>query len=275
MFGYVIANAAELSKEEKQRYRQIYCGLCNRLGALHGQFARMSLTYDMTFLILLLSSFYEPEEAFETRRCALHPIKGTDCVTTRITDYAADMSVILTCYKCRDDWQDDKNLPKHLYGSMLKKHFEDACQRWPRQAEAIRHGIEALSEIERQKGSMEDASRCFGGLMAELFVYENDIWSPSFRRFGDYLGRFVYLMDAAMDDDADRKKGSYNPFVSGGKTQEEIREILVMLIGKATAVFEQMPFVKDDHLIRNILYSGVWQKYNAKLQKSGKEQTDG
>lgn len=275
MFGYVFADASQLSEQEKLRYRQIYCGLCQQLGALHGQLARMSLTYDMTFLILLLSSFYEPEETVETKRCMVHPGKGTERLVSKVTDYAADMSILLTYYKCRDDWQDDRSLPKHLYGGILKKPFEKACLRWPQQAEAIGAGIAQLSEIEKQNGSMEDAARCFGQLMAELFVYGNDVWDASFRRFGNYLGQFIYLMDAAMDMDADRKKGSYNPFVTSEKSEEEIRQILQLLIGKAAAVFEQMPFVQDDHLIRNILYSGVWQKYNANFQSSRKEQADG
>lgn len=275
MFGYVIANASELSEPEKQRYRQIYCGLCQQLGNLHGQLARLSLTYDMTFLILLLSSFYEPEEITEKKRCIVHPVKGISRITSDITDYAADMSVVLTYYKCQDDWLDDKSLPKHLYESILKKHYEEACLRWPRQTQAIGQGITELSQIEKQNGSMEESSRCFGRIMAELFACENDIWSSAFRCFGDYLGRFIYLMDAAMDYDADKKKSRYNPFVASEKTEEERKDILIMLIGKATAVFEQMPFVKDDHLIRNILYSGVWQKYNAKFQAGGKEQKDG
>lgn len=275
MFGYVIANAQELSGEEKQRYRQIYCGLCQQLGNLHGQLARMSLTYDMTFLILLLSSFYEPEETAAEKRCIVHPVKGCSRITSPITDYAADMSVILTWYKCQDDWQDDKSLPKYFYKGLLEKPFKEACLRWPRQAQVICQRIGELSEIEKQNGSLEDSSRCFGKIMEELFAYECDIWSSAFRRFGDYLGRFIYLMDAALDYDADKKKGSYNPFVASEKTEEERKDILIMLIGRATAVFDQMPFVKDDHLIRNILYSGVWQKYNAKFHANGKEQTDG
>ena len=275
MFGYVIANASELSDAEKQRYRQIYCGLCQQLGSLHGQLSRLSLTYDMTFLILLLSSFYEPEESISKKRCIVHPARGTECITSCITDYAADMSVVLTYYKCQDDWLDDKDLSRHLYGSILKKHFERACLRWPRQAQAIGQAIAELSQIEKENGSIEDASRCFGQLMSELFAYENDVWNSAFRCLGDYLGRFIYLMDAAMDYDADKKKGRYNPLVAAQKSEYEIKDILVMLIGRAAAVFEQMPFVKDDHLIRNILYSGVWQKYNAKFQTGGKEQTDG
>ena len=35
-----------------------------------------------------------------------------------------------------------------------------------------------------------------------------------------------------------------------------------MLLGDCTAVFEQLPLEQDLHLMRNILYTGVWQKYN-------------
>ena len=118
-------------------------------------------------------------------------------------------------------------------------------------------------------------ARATAGKSIRYAVTEDFTRYTSFRRFGDYLGRFIYLMDAAMDYDADKKKGSYNPFVASEKSEEEICEILQLLIGKATAVFEQMPFVQDDHLIRNILYSGVWQKYNAKFHSHRKEQADG
>ena len=62
MFGFVVANQQALSPEELQRYRAVYCGLCRALGSRHGATARLTLTYDMTFLILLLNSLYEPEE---------------------------------------------------------------------------------------------------------------------------------------------------------------------------------------------------------------------
>ena len=62
MFGHVQANLADLSEEEKKRYRAAYCGLCHTLGKRYGFWTRMALTYDLTFLSLLLSSLYEPEE---------------------------------------------------------------------------------------------------------------------------------------------------------------------------------------------------------------------
>ena len=73
MFGYVQANIADLSEEEKQRYRAAYCGLCHTLGERHGVASRLSLSYDLTFLTLLLSSLYEPEERSGQCRCVVHP----------------------------------------------------------------------------------------------------------------------------------------------------------------------------------------------------------
>ena len=61
MFGYVIPNQAALSPEAQARYRTAYCGLCRRIGALHGLRGRLTLSYDLTFLNLLLSSLYEGE----------------------------------------------------------------------------------------------------------------------------------------------------------------------------------------------------------------------
>ena len=60
MFGHVQANLDDLPQEEKKRYHAAYCGLCRALGERHGFRARLGLTFDLTFLTLLLSSLYEP-----------------------------------------------------------------------------------------------------------------------------------------------------------------------------------------------------------------------
>ena len=55
MFGYVIANLEGLTQAQKDRYKGCYCGLCRVLKQRHGFSGRLTLTYDMTFLVLLLS----------------------------------------------------------------------------------------------------------------------------------------------------------------------------------------------------------------------------
>ena len=103
MFGYVRANLNDLSEQEKNRYRAFYCGLCQALGERHGQRGRMTLSFDMTFLTMFLGSLYEPEEKAGEMRCVPHPARPHHFVRTEITDYAADMTVALSYFKCLDD----------------------------------------------------------------------------------------------------------------------------------------------------------------------------
>ena len=60
MFGYVTVNYKALSKEEQEQYQRYYCGLCRGLEHRYGNISRLTLNNDMTFLLILLSSLYEP-----------------------------------------------------------------------------------------------------------------------------------------------------------------------------------------------------------------------
>ena len=82
MFGFVCANAAELTKEQRRRYNAVYCGICRAIREQSGQLCRLGLSYDMAFLALLLMSLYEPEETSGEKACNLHPIQKRPWVTT-------------------------------------------------------------------------------------------------------------------------------------------------------------------------------------------------
>ena len=56
MFGYLMAASRLLDEDRQLRYRACYCGLCRSLKERHGQLSRLTLNYDLTFLVLLLSS---------------------------------------------------------------------------------------------------------------------------------------------------------------------------------------------------------------------------
>lgn len=82
------------------------------------------------------------------------------------------------------------------------------------------------------------------------------------RQLGYHLGRFVYLMDAAVDYAEDSASGSYNPLVYSEFEPQEMRVLLAGIAGEAARVFERLPLEQDVHLMRSVLYSGVWQKFN-------------
>ena len=61
MFGYVTICEPELKVKDFKAYKACYCGLCKSLKEYYGSLGQLTLTYDMTFVILLLTSLYETE----------------------------------------------------------------------------------------------------------------------------------------------------------------------------------------------------------------------
>ncbi len=262
MFGLVTASLSELSEGERQRYQSAYCGICRGIRDHHGQLCRLGLSYDMAFLALLLMSLYEPEEVAGANRCPAHPGKPKPWVDNAYIRYAAHMNVALACYKARDDWQDDRKLRARALEKIFGKDEASIAAEYPRQCQAIADCIRQLSRLEAENcQNPDEPANVFGNLMAELLVWQEDMWAEHLRQVGFYLGRFIYLADAAIDFCRDKKAGKYNPFSQMGENHEGWEQILVLAMAACTDAYERLPLVQDKHLLDNILYSGVWLNY--------------
>lgn len=275
MFGYVNANWKELTQAQQERYGAVYCGICRSIHHRVSNPARAVLSYDMAFLALLHMSLYEPEENAGKNRCVLHVLRPRAWVDNPCVDYAADMNVALAYYKAQDDLQDEGKTSAKLLLSMLEPHMEAIRQRWPRQCDAMKACMEELRELERANTANPDLpASCFGRLMAELMVYQEDQWQEELRNLGFALGRFIYLADAMLDYDRDKRKKQYNPFLAMGQGRDtgKWEQYLVLAMARCTESFEKLPLVQDKPLLDNILYSGVWVQYRAKVKK---EETNG
>ena len=274
MFGYVNANWKELDDVQKDRYQSVYCGICRRIREQSGQIARLGLSYDMAFLALLLMSLYEPEEFSGPNACMLHPIKKRPWVDNDCIRYAADMNVALSYYKCLDDWQDDGNRAARFMAQQLRQPYEAVEQRYPRQCEDIRRCIDELSRLEGDNCPEPDQpANAFGHLMGSLLAYRDDLWATYLRNMGFSLGRFIYLLDAAVDYRRDKKRGKYNPYIAMGQEEDwdHWEQYLILAMGKCTENYEKLPLVQDKALLDNILYSGVWVSH----RRGGKEEKGG
>ena len=274
MFGYVTANWKELTQEQKDRYSGVYCGICRDIKAQASQTARLTLSYDMAFLSLLLMSLYEPEEQQGKNRCAMHPGHGRIWIDNEYVRYGADMNVALAYYNCLDDWQDDGKRSAKMMAKALEADCAQIAERYPRQCGAIEACITRLSKLEHEGcENPEEPASCFGRLMAELLVYKEDLWAPTLRQMGMALGRYIYLADAAVDYRSDKRKKKYNPFLAMGSGEDWARweEYLVLAMAKCTESFEKLPLVQDKELLNNILYSGIWVTYRNKGAKAREE----
>ena len=264
MFGYVQANIPELTKEQKIRYQSVYCGICWQIRDRSGQLARLGLSYDMAFLSLLLMSLYEPEEISGKYHCPVHPIKSRLWVDNAFVRYTADMNVALGYYNALDDYEDEHRPGAKTMLQVFGKQLDRIQQAYPRQCAAIETCIAELSRLEKENCPNPDVpAGCFGNLMAELLVYEEDLWAPTLRQMGMALGRFIYLADAANDYKRDKKKQSYNPFRAMGMAEDPTtwELYLELAMGRCTEYFERLPLVQDKDILDNILYSGVWVEY--------------
>jgi len=272
MFGYVAASGKELNKVQQQRYSAVYCGICRNLRSGCSEFARLGLSYDMAFLALLLMSLYEPEETGGSHACALHPFRPW--ADNEYIRYAADMNIALGYYKCVDDLQDEGKLSSKWMGSIFEKNLPRIQKTWPRQCAAIEACITRLSALEADNCSNPDEpAGCFGQLMGELLVYQEDLWAENLRQMGNALGRFIYLADAATDYRSDRKKHRYNPFLAMGMEEnwDAWETYLVLAMSRCTDHYQRLPLVQDKDLLDNILYSGIWLEYR---RRQGRQKDD-
>jgi hypothetical protein len=194
-------------------------------------------------------------------------------MTNIYTEYAADMTVALTYFNCLDDWTDDKSVPRKCYANVLQSKYENVKKKWPVQCNVIETELEKLADIEsKNTPNPDEAANCCGRFMEAVFVPKSDNWEPYLREIGFGLGKFIYIADAACDYYNDIKKNRYNPLVLIGEKPENIRPALTQMLGNVSKAFEILPIVQDAHLLKNILYSGIWLKYNMEMQKNQKSQ---
>lgn len=275
MFGYIAINKDELKIKDYNLYRSFYCGLCQRLKKDFGHLGQLSLSYDMTFIILLLTALYEEEIEHDTCKCVAHPFEKHPVSYNCFTSYAADMNLILTYYKCLDDWNDEKKAGRKIYASALNKTMKRLKEKYPQKVKIISDNLNAITDCEKRgETNLDTVSGYFGNIMAAIFCYKNDEWSETLKEMGFFFGKFIYLMDAYDDLEQDIKKSCYNPFihmVSNPDFEENTCHILTMMMADCCLAFERLPILCYTDILRNILYSGVWTRYN--LIKEKKKET--
>ncbi len=267
MFGYININQKIMTEEDKKAYRAYYCGLCRRLKSSCGAKGQMLLNYDMTFLVVLLTGLYELDNEVSEITCALHPTKRKTLWINEATNYAADMNVILAYHNLIDDWKDDKSYSKKAFAKILDKDYARIVQNYPRQAAAIEEYMKKTEETERRgEKNLDAVAGLSGEMLGEVFCWREDEWARELRTLGFYMGKFIYLMDAYEDYDADMQKGAYNPLILQMKERDEdmdtfIRLLLTSMMSECAKSFERLPILLHADILRNVLYSGVWSKY--------------
>lgn len=261
MFGFVVPDIPSLSKEDSKIYNSYYCGLCRTLGQNFGFFGKMTLSYDMTFLYLFLSAYFNEKEEARFIRCGLHPLKKKCVYMNRYAYYSACMTVLLSYYKLQDDVKDDNSVLSKIGAGALREQVRKAEEAFPHKASLIKECLRELDEIEKDDVHNADIpADSFGRLMGGIFDIKSE--NGELYSFGAALGKAIYLMDAVIDFKKDLKKMKYNPLVE--TDSKNFQQILTILLGDTTQVYDKMNITINRPIIDNILYSGIWSKFRRK-----------
>ena len=245
--------------------------LCRAIGRRCGKACRMALSFEMTFLSMLLTSLYEPQTNGEMRRCAFHPIEKRLMLGNDAIDYCADLSALISYYDLRDGWEDERRVDRLAESALLKAAAGRAGGALPRQREAVERYVARLHEVERRNDmNLDAAANLSGEMLGELYVWKKDVYERDLRELGFYLGKFIYLCDSFEDVEQDIKKKNYNPLVERFERPEfeaESRMMLEDMMARACRAFECLPLLEDAPIMRNILYSGIWLRFEGACER--------
>ena len=268
MYGYVRPDKGELKIREYERFRAMYCGLCEALRERYGLPARFIVNYDLTFLAMVLAG----DEKIEPRRCPVHPTAKRPVVCrSEALNAAADYSVILAWWKLRDSVADDaaaKAALSRAGSTALRRAYQKAASQRERFDRHTREGLAELSELEKEHcASLDRTADCFAGILASVSEETED---PDKRRIRKeifyHVGRMVYILDAVDDLKDDVRDHTYNPLIyrfslEGDELNEEqrreIRSTLNLSQRNAAAALQLRQEDPWQPILENIICLGL------------------
>lgn len=222
-------------------------GCASRCETGTGSCRRACLTYDLTFFVLLCNSLHEPAETQGTSHCVMHPAPAAPAGM-------GALGVDRLCRRPLRGTRLPQGARRRgrrrrscgtAAERLLAGAYERARARIPEQCAEIERAMAAIRAIEgaerNNTPALSDstetacvsplstdatdaapvfdpdaAAREFGRMLGRLFAHNQGFWTEAMEELGRGLGRFIYLMDAAVDFANDARTGSYNPFVTLG-----------------------------------------------------------
>lgn len=280
MFGYVTICKNTLSEQGYNIFKAYYCGLCKAIGKRCSHSARMGLSYDITFLAIVLSSADRQDTRMKNNKCLLHPLRENICTENdRAVNYSADMGVILSYLKLLDDWHDDKSIKALFSMIFFRRGARKARKRYPQIYKAILECLENLSRLEKSGcAEIDETADCFAKILEILFT-PDFIDDKNEKRIlawlGYNIGRWIYIIDAYNDLEKDIKGRNYNTFECKypDKTAEEIKNIIrdnlnlsmLLTLENAASSYDLLTVYKNKEVLDNIIYTALAMKQKSIL----------
>lgn len=278
MFGYVTPFKPELKVREYDVFKAYYCGLCREIGE-KSYISKMTLTYDMTFLALLLSSIYLDRTGTQKKFCPFKMSKVEMVSKNPFLEYAAEMNILLSNRKLVDDYNDEGSHTSLIASKIIKLNKYKTISK--DKIERIDYNLKEINRLEKNKcDNIDEIGGCFGEVTGEIFAVYDDNNNRLLKFIGMNIGKWIYTLDAYDDLINDIKSRSYNPLIYRFKYNNEkpeefkagikdnIQFVLIKCLNEIARAFELLNLKKNKGLIENIIYLGMERKTSSVLEGS-------
>lgn len=269
MFGYIIPLERHMSSEEKETFKQCYCGLCRSIKEF-GQVPRFFLSYDFVFLSILLSSISKETITIDEKACLPHPFKKREYIVNNATqEYCAGMNVMLGYLNLLDKKKDKQGKDLMIPTVAFVKGFKKTLVSYPEKYRVIETELSNLEILEKEKcNSIDQASEPFAKIMEELFCYGNSSNYKVLGWMGFNIGKWLYLIDAYDDIEEDMNGKRYNPIIYANPevkdpkilrdtVKTKIEMILVTCIRQVQNAYDLLDVKVNKGILDNIMCMGL------------------
>lgn len=284
MFGYVTVDKSEMLGKDFDTYKAIYCSLCKQLGKEYTFLSRFILSYDCTFYAVLALSLSDNCPGFCNGRCKFNPLKKCNYLQQGELELskAAALSVVSVYYKLVDNIADGGFFEK-LGCYMLLPFFSRCRKKAKRNFPEIEAAVSKMSSLQMEyekdsNCSIDKAAEPTANMLATVMSLladdsqGNDAQHRIYHSFGYFLGKWIYLCDAANDYDYDYKHKGFNPYIIAYGDDKEanlnnINESLNHCLSEVVLSYNLMKPRRFDRIIENVLVYGLPKKQNSILYK--------
>ena len=276
MFGYVTPDKPNLYMKDFVLFRANYCGVCHAMKKESGQFARLTVNYDIAFISAFFHDLLEEEPKIVMKGCILNPKKRPIVDQTPLMREIARLNLILAGVKIADDKADGEGtfFKRLLFGHAIKR----ARKKSPELASLADECVKKQLAEEKNGAFLNAAAEPFSDMMRKVFRYlAGGKTSPSVEKLGYLLGKYVYFADALDDYDEDVKKGRFNAFKrTFGATSfaelkrmkgEDLEFIMEDIVRGVEEAYRDVKMKGNEGVVTNTLWYGLRSRISAILSR--------
>ena len=270
MFGYIRPLKDEMKMKDYEIYKSVYCGLCRHLGRDYGLLARLTLSYDCTVLAMLAMSLKNDGCTITRRCCCCNPLKKClmcDTDEKGSFEFAGAVSVMMAYYKLTDTMIDGSFLKKcaaAVLKLLLYRNYRKAARQYPEIDRLTAEMMSRQQQAEKQNANTDQSAAPSAELIAALcrMLTEDEGQQFVLGEFGYYVGRWIYLMDAADDLEKDVKENNFNPYKNVFKENSQgaaefCNASLNMTAARIIQAYDLLELHLYKDILDNIVYEGL------------------